>query len=302
MLIDVLEFVQARTQLTREVALREINYAWRELYNADDLPNSVFELTITPVDASAIISLPYYVGTLRGVKQNVMGRERVTLLTPRPYYQDQTYFQSPFTWRILGVSPIKQSVLNSTTVTLTFDQPVTAQVVVTLSGPDDRGENAREQITFGIGDITKESTKRFADFLQISKDIYTTNNLRVLNAIDSEIAVVPNTAYESKYTITQITDQCNEACNWCRCFDILYKRVCPVLFFDEDPLYGMENVLMTKTLEWITMPKDGQLNLASAYGEKARNLLIASNNDERSIEHRMDIGDSLFATKYSGHL
>lgn len=302
MLKDVLDFIMSRTQLPRETALREINYAWKELWETDDLPNSLFEVTVQPVDSNAIISLPYYIGMIRGVKQNVVGRERIALNTPRPYYQDETYALMPWRWRILGTSPVNKSILNATTVDLTFDQPCTEQVTVTLMGPDDRGEEVREQIVFEVGDTSKESTKRYSDFSQISKDIYTSNNLRVIDAAGEEIGFVPNAAYEARYTVVQITDQCNRVQNWCRCFDILYKKVCPRLYFDEQPVSGLENVLMTKTLEWITMPKEGELELAGAYGEKARTLLTAANNNEQSIEHKMDIAHTKYETRYWGYL
>lgn len=301
MLKDVLDFIMARTQLSRETALREINYAWKELWETDDLPNSLFEVTVQPTDSNAIISLPYYVGTIRGVKQNIVGRERIALNTPRPYYQDETYALLPWRWRILGTSPINHSILNATTVTLTFDRPCVEQTIVTLMGPDDRGEEVREQIIFEIGDITKESTRRYSDFSQIAKNTYTTNNLRVLNAQNEELGFVPNMAYDAKYTIVQITDQCNKTQNWCRCFDILYKKICPILYFDEQPV-AIENVLMAKTMEWITMPREGELQLASAFGDKARALLTAVNNNEQSIEHKMDIAHTNYETRYWGYL
>jgi len=302
MLKNVIDFVVSRTKMSREDALREINFAWRETWNSDDLPNSLFEISVTPVDSNARISLPWYVGEVRGVKQNYgYGRTRIELNTPRPYYQDQVYLQSPFTWRNLGSSPLVRSITNATTVNLTFTEPVTKAVTVSLIGPNDNGSNDREQIVFDINDITKTSTKRFTDFNAIAKSVITETDLIVKDSNDVELARIPNLAFEAKNTIWQITDKCFVACNYCRCFDVLYKLPAPYLYFDEQAV-PFEEVLMAKTMEWIALPKEGQEQKAVLYGEKAKQLIIQYNANERGIEHKIDLGINKFNTAYVGNL
>ena len=296
MLKDVIDFVLSRTSLTRADALREINYAWREIYTTDDLPNSVFEITVEPIDNNARISLPWFVGEIRGVKLN---RFRVLLNTPRPWYQDSEYAQSPYIWRLLGTSPLTKTIVNATTLDLTFTEPVTAQVVVTLIGPNDNGTQVKEQITFAIGDTIKRTTQRFVDLVAATKDIITATDLLIINSINEEIGKVPNSAYEAKNQVIQITDKCFVVCSFCRCFDILYKRVTPVLVHDETPV-PFEEVLMAKTMEWIMLPKDGQENKAVMFGTKSRELLTQYNSNERSTEHKLDIATSKFETRYYG--
>lgn len=301
MLKNVIDFVRSRTDLTRDNALREINFAWKELWNSDDLPNSVFELSVTPLDDNARISLPHYVGEIRGAKQSTWGRERVILHTPRPWYQDDVYAQSPFVWRILGTSPLLTSVTNASTVTLTFDKPVTERTIITLLGPNDNGGTVRDQITFEIADTTHESTERFTDFQSITKDLLTPANLKVTDANNREIAIIPNDAYEAKNTIVQITDKCFKICNWCRCFDVLYKKTTPILFYDETAV-PFEEVLMAKTLEWIALPKDGQEQKAAMFADKARNLLVQFNGNEVGVDHKLDVGRNRMPTLYHGYL
>ncbi len=300
MLKDVIDFVRARTGLVRSDALREINYAWNEIYNSDDLPNSLQEISIAPIDNTARISLPWFVGFIRGVKIN-QGRLRIDLNTPRPYYQDDHYTQSPYIWRVLGTSPLSTAITNATTVKLTFRQPVTEQVIVTLMGPDDRGADAREQITFNVGDTEKTSTKRFIDFTQIAKNIITDTDLEVLTQNDAVISIVPNSGFAAKNTIVQITDKCYKLCTFCRCFDVLFKRTTPYLYYDEAPV-PFEEVLMAKTLEWISLPKDGQEKKAELFGLKAVSLLSGYNANERSETKMLDLGRNKFTTNYVGTL
>ena len=301
MLKDVLDFVRARTDLAREDALREVNYAWKELWNADDLPNSVFEIAVAPVDNNARISLPWFVGDIRGVKMNTWGRERIHLQTPRPWYQDDTYAQSPYTWKILGTSPLVHAVSNASTLTLRFNEAVTARTTVSLLGPNDNGALVRDQVIFEIGDTEHESVQRYTDLSTITKDTITPANLTVFDANDTEIAIVPNDGFEAKNTIAQITDKCFKICNWCRCFDVLFKKVTPYLYYDETPV-PFEEVLMAKTLEWITLPKDGQEEKAVMFGDKARNLLVQRNANETGVDKKLDVGRGHFASLYYGHI
>lgn len=302
MLKDVIDFVVARTQMNRVDALREINHAWREIWNSDDLPDSVFEITLTPVDNNSRISLPWYVGKLRGVKQNYgWGRTRVELNTPRPYYQDDVYIQSPFTWRVLGTTPLIRSIINATTVDLTFTEPVTEQVVATLIGPNDNGNQVRELITFPVGETTLRSVNRYKDLLTATKDTITNTDLIITDASSNELARVPNGEFEARNTIVQITDKCFAICNWCRCFDVLYKRATPYLYFDETPI-PFQEVLMTKTMEWILLPKDGKEQQTIMHGTKSRELLSQFNADERGVAKKIDVGENNYLTRYWGKI
>lgn len=297
MLKDIINFVRSRTDLNREGALREINYAWKEIWNSDDLPNSVFEISVRPLDDNARISLPWYVGEIRGAKQNTYGRERIVLNTPRPWYQDQQYYQSIFLWRLLGTTPLKQSITNASTLTLKFNDPVIETTTATLLGPDDNGTQVREQVVFKVGESEKETVKRFTDLDTAAKDILTPSDLRLIDANGIDIGFIPNSAFEAKNFVVQITDKAFKVCNFCRCFDILYKKACPYLFYDETPV-PFEEVIMTKTMEWIMLPKEDQDKKAQLFSDKSRTLLTAYNHNEVSIEKRLDIGRSGFETQY----
>lgn len=298
MLKDVIDFVMSRTGLTREIALREINFAWNELWNSDDLPNSIQEITVTPTDTEPLLSLPYFVGIIRGVKEN---RVRVVLNTPRPAYHDGAYEQSPFVWRVLGITPLAKTIENATTITLKISEAETTAFTVTLIGPTDNSTEDREQIIFDIGETEKITTKRFTDCTSIVKDSLTASNVEIVGANDEDYGIIPANAYEARNTIVQVSDKCSECCSSCRCFDVLYKKTAPVLAFDEQYVPHAE-VLMTKTLEWITLPKDGQEEKASLFGEKARTLLTAYNHNEVSVEKVLDLGRNKFAPIHYGYL
>jgi len=298
MLADIIEFVQSRTDLaSREAVLREINAAWREIWGSDDLPNSVFEVSVSPFDNTARVSLPYFVGVIRGVKSNI-DRLRVNLLTPRPYYQDEQYFQSPYTWRILGLSPLSASITNATKLHFSIEKTESTQFTITIIGTDDNGSDVRDQIVVPPGTTDVWSNLRFTDASSIVKDTLTASNVEVAGANGEDFGIIPNLAFEARNTVIQITDKCLQCCNNCRCFDVLFKKPAPVLFYDEQNVPFPE-VLINKTLELISMPKDGQEAKAQMYAQKAQGLLSNYNNNESSVEKRLDLGKSLYET-YTG--
>lgn len=298
MLKTVIDFITSRTALNRADALREINYAWKEIWSSDDMPDSLFEVTVLVDVATSRVSLPWYVGEIRGVRMNTFG-PRVVLNTPRPAYQDESYILSPYTWRILGSSPLNSSITNATTLDVSFVEPVSETVIVSLIGPNDNGTDVREQLTFKAGEKIHRSIQRFTDLSALTKDKITQTDMVVVNLDGTTIASVPNSQFEARVKVVQITDKNFIVCNNCRCYDILYKKVTPYLYFDETYV-PFEESLMAKTMEWILLPKDGQNDKANAFGEKARNLLVQFNGNERSTEHKMDLGVNKFNSNYRG--
>jgi hypothetical protein len=59
---------------------------------------------------------------------------------------------------------------------------------------------------------------------------------------------------------------------------------------------------MAKTLEWISMPKDGQEQKTAMFADKARNLLTQFNGNDVGIDHKMDIARCKFPSLYFGHV
>lgn len=298
---DVIEFIMSRTGIVdRAIAVREANYAWNEMWNSDDLENSLFEITVKPIDNSPRISLPHYVGIIRAVKQN-FGKLRIHLNTPRPYYHDETYWQSPYTWRILGKSPLYDSIANATTLTLSIAEAEAADITITLSGKTDNASEDRETLVIKAGSTSIESTLRYMDLTGATKSTITSHDVLILDPNGNEFGVIPNKKFEAKNTVIQVTDKCFKICNTNRCWDILYKIPTPYLYYDEDHV-PFEGVLMNKALEWITMPKEGQEDKTTLYAGKATALLQQLNQNEVSIEKKIDTGRGRFTTIYPGYL
>lgn len=291
MLSKVIEFVASRTDLrNRADILREINNAWEEIWYADDLPNSMFEITMKgSEDSLARITLPFFVGKIRAVK--LVNRQRIELQTPRPYYHDLEYEQSPYTWRILGEPPISRSITNASRVNFTLASPNESQFKIVVIGSADNAYDYREQIIFPAGSKSVWTENQYTDFTTIAKDTLIVQNVNILGANGEKLGIIPNLYYEAVNTLVQIHDKCNTCCTSCQCFDILYKKRAPILHYDEQ-IVPYPQVLMTKTLEWITLPKDGQEQKAILYGEKSKSLIHGFNRDDTGVTHKLDFADN----------
>jgi hypothetical protein len=245
MLSDVIEFVKSRASIVdRATTLREINFAWKEIWAIDDLPNAVQEITAQS-GTEARISLPHYVGKIRAIKQNC-NRALISLYTPKSNYTESAYIQSPFSWVELGTNPLNATITNATTVNLEIAEAESEQITVTLLGETDNASEDREQLIIPIGTTNVESTKRFTNITQATKDKFTLSDVKILDGNDVELGSIPNAAFEARNLIIQVTDSCNTNPCPSGCFDILYKRVAPILYYDEQAIpNGYDEILMT---------------------------------------------------------
>ncbi len=301
MLKNVVDFVMSRAGFARrEDALREINFAWCDLWNSSDLPNSVFEVTVKPEGEDAIISLPWYVGTIRGVRLNA-SKVRVHLFDPRPFYQDNKFYQNTLEWKLLGINPLKTHIINATTIDLSIEIAEEQEFKVYLTGANDNASSDTEVVTFQAGELEKSTIKRCTQYTSIVKDLLTKSDVTITGANDEDLGIIANCEYEARNQIIQITDKCVNESNFCRCFDVVFKRPAPILT-NEYTTTPYDEVLMTKTMEWITLPKEGQEQKAILYGTKSASLQTNYNNDKSSVERRLDLPMNRFCSNYNGYL
>lgn len=287
---DIVFFVASRTDLSnRADILREINYAWGEIWESDDLPNSLFEITVKPEENNvSLLTLPHFVGRVRAIKETST-KIRVELNTPRQWYHDDTYFQSPWTHRILGVHPLRKAITNATRLKFTIPVANPSLFNIAVIGADDRASSVRDLLSMGLNQREVWTTRQFSDPTAIVKSALTDFDVTITGANGEDLGVIPNLRYDARNTVLQITGKCATCCTTCRCWDVLYKIPAPVLHYDEQPIEYPE-VLMTKTLEWITLPKDGQERKAVLFGDKSRALLTGFNATDKGVTHKLDIG------------
>jgi hypothetical protein len=217
------------------------NRAGKLLYDGFDLPGTVMEQFFCIDMQQHIISFPWYVGSLRGVRLHESSRQ-IKVLDMRPRYNTSPWNQPMFKWRELRPTPLSTSLTQSGTLTLSIPAPETFPFNVTIIGQTPLASRLIETLTFQVGDLEKTTVNQWTQeepfgIVAIKKDRLTSNDISVAEtATNSVVATIPNTQYEAMNMRVQILDF-NLTQSWNsddHCVEILYKkRYTPLVSLDD---------------------------------------------------------------------
>lgn len=268
---------------SRAVLLRYLNEAARELYAQADLPGTLLEQTFK-VNGDQTISVPYYVGRIRGVRE-AASMQAWHLNQMRPRYNQ---FNWPDMWRNIRLKnkqALQVSVTNESVGVLTVKEVENPPVVVTLSGPTTDANLIHENIT--MDSVSKESTNDFIDYIAVKKD--RANNFDItLSDIDGKVlTVIPNNELEAKYQIFDIS-----SCPWLpqdtstldNYVEILFKKTLPYLSADEDEFpaqFDYDDAIVNKILQ-LWFEEQGKVELAKEYDSKATRTVARLREDQEA--------------------
>lgn len=229
---EIFNFVKDRVgDESRTYVLREINRAVIETWNSTDMPGSLFDMIVMPVDERIII-LPWYVAQIKGVKR--YGGAEVTLYTPRGVFQDNTWRQDLLTWVELGKTPLLKPLTNLGRLTARFQKVPAAPVSVSIVGPGDFGSRNLFELDFGAGDNNLQTSEVLRDVSSITKSRVTDSDLQLYDVTGQLVAIVPAERTDVQNIMVRVTDNCTQMINTpCNRFAVLYK-IHPPVFTDEN--------------------------------------------------------------------
>lgn len=276
----------------RAWTLSKINGAAQEMYDSTDLAGCLREQVFTIEAGQQISALPYYVEKIRAVRDWNMSR-KITLNDMRPRFQTNKWRQPYLSWRVLGVYPLARELGNAGSIILQALAPVTQRVKVTITGATSTASRTSETITFEVGDSLKTLTKSFVSVESVSKDIVNEVDIRVQDATYNELAVIPNSELNSRYTHIQVTDTSDPSLTPNTTFEILYKiRFTPFnADTDEFPCRGFDKAIYWKTLSHMWAEQKDRGDAAIAAEAKCQKIINDINaNDSGGIELEMDFG------------
>lgn len=303
MLRDIINFCQTRTGYSdRDEILREINRAWERIWSVNDLPNSLYTCIIAPPSDTNIIALPRFVYELR--KARYYKGPQIEFYRPERYFSQVGWYQHTFEWQTVGVSPLKNAVLNASTVTITIPDALDTPLIVTLIGQTDRGAKARDIITFEPGETSKVSVETFAQFFSISKNIITEIDVTITDADGREIAVIDSDKYNCRHVLMKTAEDCSFFCadSGCCCPEILFKRVPDTLYYDEDDVpepWGQ--VLQADAVAHILSTKEGKEKRAGLFATQAAGLTTRFGQvSGRGQNKPIDFGPNPHITRING--
>lgn len=237
MLLDILKDVAAsfgediNDPSQKPLVITRVNKAAEELYACTDLAYSLREQVFDLNTDSNQVSLPNYVGELRGMR-HYDWRQNITVVDMQPRYHfgigNEVW---PMQFRMLDKSPIARNIENESTITVSIPIAEPSEFVVTIIGSTSNSAKIIEKLTFAVGDLSKISTGNFTDIFEVRKDKLTLYDITLKDIEDNILGVIPNNEFYSLYHIFQVLDSVSTNTN---VIEVLYKQRFSPFNNDED--------------------------------------------------------------------
>jgi len=297
---------QMSTTDGRNTVLRLINSAASELYHSQDLVGSLREQVFNAdLTDNWQITLPYYVRTIRGVRQPGKLMTQVESMVPR--YTTEDWAAHSLRWRQKYITPLEHSLDAATKLNFQLSGAETFDLSIFVTGSTPQAERVTETVVILAGATTGSTVNNFIDFpgvKVIRKSGYTNNNLIASNDAGVEVAFIPNCELEGRNTIIQVV---NTSCGCaqttcqggtgCMCWEILYKlHFMPfVLDYDEFPCEGYDDAIYWKTCELWWAQQEGKSEAALLANAKCTAIVeqIAADAKKGQIM-RFDFGKNKY--------
>lgn len=188
-----------------------LNRAAVMIYDQYDLPGSVFEQFFCVDNNQHVITFPWYVGAIRGVRWHESSR-LVTLTDMRPRYHGVPWTQPYLKWRQMNSTPLHTPLTNAGPLTFQISAIETQPFDVIVNGQTSRAANVTEIVTFTPNNLVKSTVNLFEPespfgITSIKKSRYTNSDVVILNsATQGEIGRIPNNQLYASNMRVQILD------------------------------------------------------------------------------------------------
>lgn len=239
MLIDVLNRIATDVSLkpsdNRTRLIDVLNRGAREMYNRLECNKIYFERTVS-VPFNKIITLPSYVGELRGMRTSIseMPFDIYGLSSPR--YIKKTWDYKWMNWRDLGESPVMQLPSLIGPVSFSFIAETTP-ITVTISGQTDKATRIEERVLLDVS--PKITVNNFGPQIYAISALSPsrTCDITISDANGIILAVLPNVDNKTRFKMIDVSEfgWPQDAPDGTNSFiDILYKVPLRTLTQDTD--------------------------------------------------------------------
>jgi hypothetical protein len=208
-----------------------LNRAAVMIYDQYDLPGSVFEQFFCVDNNKFVITFPWYVGAIRGVRWHDSSR-LVTMRDMRPRYHGVPWTQPYLQWRQIAATPLHTPLTNAGPLTFQISAAEVNPFDIIINGQTSMAANTTEIITFTPGELVKNSVNLFEPenpfgITSIKKSAYTNSDVAVLvSATQAEVGRIPNNQLYASNLRVQILDW-NAGTPFIvgeDCVEVLYKQ------------------------------------------------------------------------------
>lgn len=279
----------------RNFCLQFINRAAEDIYTKIDPREALRECVFLMQEQYATVTLPYFVGKIRKIRQYSTGiQANLHDMLPRYHTQGWAELYHYLTWRIKGEIPIGRDIQNEGPLTLALPDGEVIGAGETFSiyitGGNTKRQRFTEQVDFVVGVNSVNTTNLFSTIESISKTAPCNYDVTIDDPDGNELASLPNSLLTTKYTVIQLTDY-EPISNYY--VEILYKQELLPFFnnFDEFPARGYDQAIFFKALELYYATKEGRETEVILASKKCDALLkqISEDKGDQATTKPLDI-------------
>jgi hypothetical protein len=195
------------TPKERELQLRRINRAALYIYDLGDIWNVTDEEVFNFNTATSQVTLPEYVGQVRGARYydirykvplDAMGNRYNTGMGNELWYLNL---------REKSANPLSQNINNQSILRLSIPLVETTDIVVDITGPTSLSARITDSITITAGNLTADGIQNFkSPIYSIRKNRKTLYDITIKDVEDNILATIPNNQYLSRFHVYQVID------------------------------------------------------------------------------------------------
>lgn len=274
----------------REVLLRFANEAAEELYDSFDPPGCMFEEAFK-VNGDQTISMPMYVGEVRGVRECASWISwHINQMRPR--YNQFNWVDSWRNIRLKNTQALAATVTNTSVGVVTVPEVEDPPIVVTVSGSTETAQNVGEILV--MDSVSKQTVNQYTNYNLVSKDRVNLHNVTLSDVDGKLLSIIPNDMLEASFQIYDVStcpflnNNVSEQSNY---LEILFKRALPWFQNDSDqfPAQKYDNIWVNKIIQ-LWKEEQGDTEGALAYDAKAtRSAARKKENRNESTEEKVAV-------------
>ena len=300
MLINVLQRVAAdagyEPTQQRAALLKLLNNAAKEVYNRLEC-NRIFREVTLAVAPNKLVSLPAFVGPLRGVRQHTSDIPFDLHSMGQPRYSSTTWQYKFKNWRDVGESPVHTFVSAVGPLTLEIDEADNSEIIV--SGETATSQRFEETVTMSSASV--DTTTSFGPTIHnIASMSDRELNITISDMNGNEIAVLYNNQPRTRYTLIDVAQVfwSQDTSDGDSLVDVMYKE--PLIKFENDgdlfpagDYYDDAWYAMAMHLHYL--PQENRNEDAQRFFFQCMAMLIsAKDGNEQQLEKHLSFGRNKF--------
>lgn len=298
MLLDVITRLSADTgfDLTQQRAslVQIANRAAKEMHKELECNKMYREVTLV-VPPDKVVSIPSFVGELRGMRMhtNELPFNMHSIAMPR--YVNTTLEHKFKNWRDLGESAVHTLPSTVGPLSFTYANAVTAPVTVVISGQTNKANKAEESLLLNV--TPKATTNLFGPHIDsIACFAKRDADIVIKDAAGIEIAVLYNNFSKTRYKLVDVSQVfwTLDTTDGSSLIDVLYKVPATELLRDSDSFYAGDDYdeAWYNMSMWVYLqPLENRLQEAALFKQAATAFITAAKESgEQGIMKRLAFG------------